>query len=179
MTIQLLVRRSAAYCLDILLLFLVLAPVAFLVESAAGIRPESGFQVWVAAVTSFSLPVWAYFTLCDASRSGATLGKRAMKLQVVRQEHAGRLTVTRALARTALKLLPWELAHIFGFALAGAVSDAVQMSGLAAGNGLALVYLGTAAASGGRRSVHDYAVPTAVVERRSAAPDTGGATASR
>jgi hypothetical protein len=77
------------------------------------------------------------------------------------------VTPTRALARTAVKLLPWEAAHIFGFALAGAVSDVVQVSGLVAANVLVLVYFGMAAATGGRRSVHDYAVATRVVDRRS------------
>ena len=65
------------------------------------------------------------------------------------------LVPTRALARTAVKLLPWEAAHIFGFALAGAVPDVVQVSGLVAANVLVLVYFGMAAATGGRRSVHD------------------------
>jgi uncharacterized RDD family membrane protein YckC len=151
----LLIRRSLAYCLDILLLFLVLAPLAFLLEWAFGLRPESGFQIWLAAVLSFSLPVWAYFTLSDASRSGATLGKKILRLAVVCEGESTRVTPTRALARTAVKLLPWEAAHIFGFALAGAVSDVVQVSGLVAANVLVLVYFGMAAATGGRRSVHD------------------------
>ncbi len=167
MRLGLLIRRSLAYCLDILLLFFVLAPLAFLVEWAFGLRPESRFQIWLAAVLSFSLPVWAYFALSDASRGGATLGKKILRVAVVREGTRGRLTPARALARTALKLLPWEIAHIFGFALAGAVPDVIQLSGLVIANVLALVFFGTAAATGGRKSVHDYAVATCVVDQRS------------
>ena len=87
-----------------------------LVEWALGIFPRTPYQVWLATVVSFSIPAWLYFLLSDCSGSGATIGKK-LRLRVV-QTGGARVGWLRSLARTAIKLLPWEMAHIFGFALA-------------------------------------------------------------
>jgi len=155
-------KRIAAYLIDIVLLFVVLAPLALLVERALGITPQSTFEVWIAAVMSFSIPAWLYFMLSDHSAAGATVGKRLLRLRVTTDGH-GAVSLPRALARTALKLLPWELAHIFGFALAGVVGPGVQNAGLIAANLLVVVYLAVLLLYRGRRSVHDLVVKTQVV----------------
>src|SRR5262245_20710678 len=109
---RLLIRRATAFCVDILLLAAVLFPLAFLVRAALGWPPASatGLEVWLAAVLVYSVPTWAYFVLSDRSARGATLGKRLFGLRVVRTT-GERVGVARALARTAVKLLPWETAH--------------------------------------------------------------------
>lgn len=160
---KLIVRRCIAYAIDIVLLFAVLAPVSLLVKSMFHLEPETGLEIWRSAVLSFSIPVWLYFTVSDASSSGATVGKRLMRLSVARA--AGDITVGRALARTAVKLLPWELAHIFGFALANILGEAAQLVGLTLANVFALVYFVVCAATRGARSVHDLVAGTAVVQR--------------
>ena len=59
---------------------------------------------------SVTLPVSLYFALSEASTRQATWGKHRMQLQV--SDTAGaRLSIPRALLRTALKFIPWELAH--------------------------------------------------------------------
>ena len=70
----------------------------------------------------------------------------------------------RAVGRTALKLLPWELTHLSAFALSAEMTQltTVQIVGLTASNLLGLTYLVSALVTRGRRSVHDYAASTQV-----------------
>lgn len=123
------------------------------------IRPESQIEIWRAAVLSFSVPAWLSFILSDHSRGGATLGKRLWHVRVVDQR-GQRLSLGRATGRTAIKLLPWELAHLVFVA---AAASRMQMLLIVAANLLVLVYLAVAIATHGRRSIHDFAVGTVVV----------------
>ena len=155
-------KRVGAYVVDILLLFVILASAATLIEQWLRISPHTPRQVWMATVLSFSIPVWLYFTLADHSPSGATIGKRVFRLRVLRLP-GSRLSLLRSFARTALKLLPWELAHLFGFALAAEIGAALQAAGLIAANALVVIYLAVLLATSGRQSVHDLLVHTEVV----------------
>ena len=161
----LLIRRATAYFLDIVLLFLVLAPAGQLVRFAVGWPAASptGLEVWLAAVLNFSVPTWTYFVLSDSSASGATVGKRMLGLRVARVTGA-RVGVARALARTAVKVLPWETAHFSAFALSTGAAELGlwELIGLSIANGLAVVYFVVAAWTRGRRSVHDYVAATEV-----------------
>lgn len=161
MNLKLVLKRIAAYLIDIALLFAILAPAALLVERLLRITPQNAYQVWLAAVLSFSLPAWLYFCLSDQSKTGATLGKKILGVRVFSTK-ADRINLWRALARTAIKLLPWELAHIFGFGLAEQVSSQVQSAGLIASNALVIAYLAIFLVTGGKRSLHDILVHTEV-----------------
>lgn len=57
-----------------------------------------------------TLPVTLYFTLLESSSHQATWGKRWQGIKVMYND-GKRLSRTRALSRTALKFIPWELAH--------------------------------------------------------------------
>jgi len=163
-------RRVAAYLVDILLLFAVLAPAGQLILWVLGAEtPRTGPAIGRVILWNFSLPAWLYFVLSDRSASGATLGKRLLKIQV-RDVSGERLSIGRALARTAVKLLPWELVHVSAFALSTDLTrfSQGQVIGVAVANVLTVVYLGVAVATRGRRSVHDYAAGTLV---RSATAD--------
>ena len=153
---SLLVRRIVAYIVDIALLFLALGPVGQLIRLAIGWPAASptGQEVWLAALLNFSVPTWTYFVLSDSSASGATVGKRLLRIHVTRLGQ-GRIGPGRALGRTAVKLLPWELTHLSAFALSSVL-------GLAIANGLLVIYLAVAAYTRGRRSVHDYVAKTEV-----------------
>lgn len=59
---------------------------------------------------SITLPVSLYFALSESSARQATWGKRKLRLRVERLDGA-RVSTGRSLARTALKFVPWELAH--------------------------------------------------------------------
>jgi uncharacterized RDD family membrane protein YckC len=161
----LLISRATAYFLDIVLLFFVLAPAGQLVRFAVGWPAASptGLEVWLAAVLNFSVPTWTYFVLSDSSANGATMGKRLLGLRVVWLT-GGRVSRARALARTAVKVLPWETAHLSALALSTGAADFRhwQVMGLLIANGLAVVYFVVAACTRGRRSVHDFVAATEV-----------------
>jgi len=161
----LLARRTAAYLVDIVLLFAVLFPAGLLVRYVVGWpgTAPTGPEIWLVSAVNFSLPVWAYFALADASPRGATVGKRLLGLRVVRLD-GGRVGLPRAVGRTAVKVLPWEAAHASAFALMTdpAGLNAAQAVGLTLANGLAVAYYVVAAWTAGRRSVHDLVVATAV-----------------
>jgi uncharacterized RDD family membrane protein YckC len=166
-------RRITAYLLDMFILFGVLALVGqlilWLLDAAL---PQTGPAIARVILWNFSLPAWLYFALSDRSASGATPGKRLLKIQA-RDVSGERLSIGRALARTVVKLLPWELVHVSAFALSTDLTQfsRTQVIGVAAANVLTIVYLGVAVATRGRRSVHDYAAGTLV---RSAAADMEG-----
>lgn len=147
------------------MLFALLGPGGFLIQQAIGYSPSTGPEIWRTLLISFSIPVWLYFWLSDASGCGATLGKRVFRLRVARDD-GETLGAGRALARTAVKLLPWELVHLSAFALSKDLDalSTVQGAGLVVANLLMLIYLWLAFTSRGRRSVHDILVGTRVGE---------------
>jgi uncharacterized RDD family membrane protein YckC len=58
-----------------------------------------------------SAPCLAYGTLLEGSGAGATLGKRWLGLRVV-DIYGSRIGRGHALWRNAVKLVPWEVAHV-------------------------------------------------------------------
>ena len=161
---NLFLRRVFAYLVDIAILFALLGPAGFLIQHAFGCSPSTGPEIWRVLILNFSIPVWIYFWLSDASVRGATLGKRIFRIRVSR-EPGRALGPGRAFVRTAIKLLPWELVHLSAFALSEDLDafSVAQGLGLATANLLMLVYLWVAFATFGRRSVHDLPVDTKII----------------
>jgi uncharacterized RDD family membrane protein YckC len=165
-------RRSAAYAIDIVLLFVVLGPLGFGIQGLTATTPSTGREIWHALLLQFSLPAWLYFTIADASARGATFGKRWLGLRVASVTANGatepRLTWPRALARTAVKLLPWELTHVAAFALApdDGSFTVLQGIGLTIANVLAIAWFVVAIRTRGQRSVHDFAAGSRVSTTR-------------
>jgi uncharacterized RDD family membrane protein YckC len=56
------------------------------------------------------LPVTLYFARSESSEQAATWGKRRVGIMVVGQ-NGKRLSLPRSLVRSAIKFLPWQLAH--------------------------------------------------------------------
>ena len=160
-----LARRLLAYGVDVLLLFAVLGPLGFAAARVPGVDASTatGPQVWLAAVLTFSLPCWAYFALSDAWRRCATVGKRVLGIRVATAD-GGRLPPPRALARTAVKLLPWErvLLSAFAFSPVPGAMGPVRLAGLATANLLALAYLAMAVRTRGGRAPEDVVAGTRV-----------------
>ena len=162
---MLILRRVAAYSIDIIILFSVLAPTSLLLNWLFG-TPQDGVMIWRAAVLSFSLPAWTYFVLSDWSRRGATLGKRLLNIAVA-DTTGQRISLVRAFTRTAIKLLPWELTHIvFVFALDSQQFAIPQQTLLIIANLLLVIYLAVVILTRGRRSIHDVLVGTTVSIRQ-------------
>ena len=70
-------------------------------------NPVSGQITGFFAIT---LPVTLYFALLESSAWQATWGKQRQHLKVI-CTNGERLSSTRAVGRTVLKFIPWELAH--------------------------------------------------------------------
>lgn len=109
--------RLLAFALDYLILGGYLLLLLWVSVSLIGAFPAFSERVGadpllgqLVGFVSVTLPVSLYFALSEASAGQATWGKRRMHLQV--SDTAGaRLSLPRALLRTALKFIPWELAH--------------------------------------------------------------------
>jgi uncharacterized RDD family membrane protein YckC len=107
-------RRALAAFVDVALvaaasLALHLGLVRSLASSEAA--PSSAIEWYLHLAAAVSLPLWLYHAASDASTRHATLGKRWLGLKVV-HIYGGDVEWTRALVRTAFKLVPWELAHV-------------------------------------------------------------------
>jgi uncharacterized RDD family membrane protein YckC len=75
-------------------------------------QPFSGpWMSQAAGFVSMTLPVTLYFSVMESSRFGASVGKLLTGLRV-RALHGRQLSFPRALARTVLKFVPWELGHL-------------------------------------------------------------------
>lgn len=165
--------RVGAYLGDMLLLFVVFGPAGLLVQSLTGLRPETGPEIWLFLLATFSLPSWLYFVLCESGAGGATVGKRLAGLQV-RTVNGGRIGPGRSLVRTAVKLLPWELVHWSAFGLSSSLQSFSprQTTGLALAWVLLAAWLISAARSGGRASIHDRLAGTEVTRAARAPVDS-------
>lgn len=88
--------------------FLAVPTLAATGAETAGVTPS----VWI-----LSLVIdWVYFAVMESSESGATLGKRAMKIKVV-GENGERLTFRRASVRYFSKILSY-IPLMLGFVMA-------------------------------------------------------------
>ena len=112
------VRRLLAFALDYVVIaaYLIILAAASLVILATPMRPpfESIWSnAWSAELAGFLLlttPVILYFALFESSYAGAPLGKRVLHVKVLRRG-GGRLSRARDLLLSAIKFLPWEMAH--------------------------------------------------------------------
>ncbi|MDX2072531.1 MAG: RDD family protein [Haliscomenobacter sp.] len=114
-TLNLILSRIAAALLDycfvigyaILLFGLVGLLFGFEKMGSMEFSPAAGQLI---AFSTLTLPVFLYFFLQEKSGKKATIGKRALRLQVEMINNGSSCT-QGILIRTALKLLPWEIAH--------------------------------------------------------------------
>lgn len=120
-------RRLIAFVLDylLILLYIVLlaAATSLLLFSPPGERVlaliDTPLRRDVLAFITLILPVGLYFAISESRPYGATWGKRRLALKVFHNEQAEPPGFGRSLLRTALKLLPWQLAHTALFNIPG------------------------------------------------------------
>ncbi|HEU4793561.1 MAG TPA: RDD family protein [Nitrolancea sp.] len=109
------VRRAAAYAIDVAIAYGIFLAIQ---TGISPLRNQFGSN-WMASAPLFegyilltiSLPVWCYFAFSESSSWRATIGKRLLGLCVT-DVSGKRLGLGRSVLRTAVKLLPWDLAHL-------------------------------------------------------------------
>ena len=114
------------------------------------------------------LPVTLYFAVQEGGPAHATWGKRRAGLVVVGMD--GRpVRFGRALLRSAVKFLPWQLAHtsllhIPGWPFEPTEPGPMVVAGLIAAQGLVLVYVGTMLFTPSHRTPYDWVAGTQVTD---------------
>lgn len=166
-------KRSAAYFIDVTIIYLIVMLVFQLlvlvpIREYIGLDENwfrIGWNVQVYVWVTISLPVWLYFIVLESSNYKATLGKRLFKLRVVNDTHDSKLPLQVSVKRTALKLLPWELIHI-GLNLPNPVwfEDTPSFRYLTlAGTLLFVFYFITILVSKRRTTIYDDLIKTKVI----------------
>jgi uncharacterized RDD family membrane protein YckC len=121
-------RRLLAALLDycVVLGWLVALAAVAVPLSLADLTPWDGHRDLSAFLASV-VPVWLYLTGTESSAAGATWGKRRLGLHVLgprgRRAHPARVAV-----RNAVKLVPWQLAHLGVVALSSKPGTATLVS---------------------------------------------------
>ena len=107
-------------------------------------------------------PTWAYLTVSESAVQ-ATWGKRCRRLQVITVT-GRRPGVARCAVRNAVKLLPWQLAHVAVVRMVLEVDDvALTAVAYVAGVALAVTTVLTAWRTIDHRALHDLVAGTMVV----------------
>ncbi|MEE9130462.1 MAG: RDD family protein [Phycisphaerales bacterium] len=171
-------RRIAAFGLDYLLIagylvvlaifgsILVFGPMKDVWQGLM----SSPVRMDLIAFITLILPVILYFTLMESSESGATFGKRRLGLRVVHKS-GERLSRWRALVRSVVKFLPWQLEHTCLFHIPGWPMETQEppvwvIVGLVLGWVAILMYVVTLAVGPTRRTLYDWVSGSQVVMSR-------------
>jgi uncharacterized RDD family membrane protein YckC len=113
------VRRSGAYLVDCAVMttaFVILQTFLFLPLRQRLIGSDEwlmagGVPLEIYTLLTISLPTWLYFAWSEQSTWQATIGKRFFRL-IVTDIGGSRIGFGRAMLRTIIKLLPWEVSHL-------------------------------------------------------------------
>ena len=167
-------RRLAAFGLDYLVIaaYMVVLTIVSVTGTSqlteAPVATEvSPWMFDLLAFVTLVLPVILYFALSEASQSQATWGKRRVGIVVV-TTHGERLSPSRSIVRSALKFLPWQIAHTCLFHIPG-WPTAVEAIPVAASAGLwvasllACASIATLFIAADHRTLYDRLARTGVI----------------
>ena len=159
-------RRAAALAADVPVIIawaLFATVVGVGLNILVGPQPRSPWALDLQAFLTLILPVFLTFSYQEGSARQATLGKRRMRIVVT--DAAGRPPgFRRALVRSAVKFLPWQLAHTAVFHLV-AGSTSVAFVALSVGAQLlVLASLMVMVLDSRHRALHDLVAGTRVVD---------------
>jgi uncharacterized RDD family membrane protein YckC len=164
-------RRTLGFLVDYVVIAAWLVAVVALGALARTVAPELGTRLFADPVTGqasgfvlLTLPVGLYFALLEAGPRGATIGKRRLRVRVVTAEGRA-MGLGRSLARTALKLVSWELSHaiVWRFATPGSAPEALLQGGLVVVWALVGANVVAALVDPARRTLYDRLSSTRVV----------------
>ena len=77
-----------------------------------GVFPSAPPAVDLSAFAATVLPAWIYLTVSESGSGRASWGRRRVGLRVVAQGDNGKTGAPRIAGRNAVKLMPWQLAHL-------------------------------------------------------------------
>lgn len=168
-----LARRLAAYAVDAALLFVA---VVLLLGGALGLVlhltvgfgwARDGPLLWAYVFGTVSIPFWLYYTLFEGGVRQATPGMRVLGLRVSGLD-GGRVGFGRALSRTVVKLVPFEVNHAVMFLPTPLLNETEPdfRQGFIAVGALMTTYLACVVVTRRRQSVHDLVAGTLVVRDR-------------
>ena len=166
-------RRLGAYAVDAALLFVAFglllgSAVGFVLYLTVGLEwMQNGWLFWAFVFTVMSLPLWLYYSLCESGVRQATIGMRLLGLRVTGLD-GERISFGRALLRTVVKLIPFEVNHAVMFLpvpLASESNPAFRPGFILIGV-LMIVYLASVILTRRNQSIHDLVAGTLVVRDR-------------
>ncbi|GAA1409617.1 hypothetical protein AUR04nite_23960 [Glutamicibacter uratoxydans] len=155
----------AVLALATLLLWLLTGKVHNWLELGVTGAQALGFLVLVA-------PVGIYLYATESFSAQATWGKAKLGLKVVDAATGGKPSKAQVLLRTAIKLLPWEIAHFAVWHIVARVSSGQPafnrrlMAVTLLADALPFAYVASVAFQRDRRGPHDLAAGTQVVDAR-------------
>ena len=172
-------RRLLAFLLDYVVIAAYIVVLTLVTQAAAlaGLSITGLFanpiRADLLAFLLLVLPVILYFALSESSPRQATWGKRRMNLCVTSTDDQ-RLSFPRALLRSAVKFLPWQIAHtslfqIPGWPLNATTVPAGSVTGFILVWVMIFVYLGFLFFQPTRRTPYDFASGSVVVDSISTA----------
>lgn len=162
-------KRIFAFLLDYLVITIygifVVGTISFVFRPY--IEPLFSSSPVTAEVTGFliiTLPISLYFILCECSKWKGTFGKRKMGISVV-DVFGQRIGISRSAIRTAVKFLPWEIAHfgVWQLMLSSSLSEITVYIILIVVNLAILTYLIIPFTNKKKKNVYDWVAGTEVV----------------
>jgi uncharacterized RDD family membrane protein YckC len=169
-------RRLAAFGVDYLVILSWIAAIAsigvgvrkaFGVQLRADMTPSDKRMGHLIGLVSLTLPVTLYFAVGEHSNGHGTLGKQLLGIRVERVG-GGSVSLRRALVRSAVKFIPWELAHTVIWHSPGrpfaAAPGTSGVTGYVLSLGLACLYLGSTMVGNGR-TPYDRVAGTVVTRK--------------
>ena len=169
-------RRTAAFLLDYVIISVYIG-LLVAIGVGLGLGPLKGFfhtlfadpnRSELSAFVLLVLPVILYCAILESSPWQATVGKRALGLRVTGAQ-GGRLRLPRALARSVLAFVPWELTHaclwrIPGWPLAVTSISPLIVAGLVLVWVIVAVYLGSMLLSRQHQTLYDWLTGVYVIK---------------
>ncbi|MDR9450313.1 MAG: RDD family protein [Acidimicrobiia bacterium] len=125
-----------------------------------GFHTPSAWDMY--AFVTLVAPVAVNFALIEASPRQATPGKRRLNLVVIDAKES-QLTRSRSLARSAVKFVPWQMAHTAVFQLFARSTAAGHIVLSIAAQILVVASIATMALDSQHRALHDLIARTRVV----------------
>ncbi|HSK71808.1 MAG TPA: RDD family protein [Pyrinomonadaceae bacterium] len=167
------IQRLIAYAVDALLLFVVIGLLlggifGLILYLTVGFEwTPNGFLLWAYVFATLSIPCWLYYAIFESSERQATMGMRLLGLRVTGL-NGERISFGRALLRTVVKLIPFEVNHAVMFLPVPLMNETNPnfRYGFILVNMLMLVYLASVVLTSRRQSIHDLIAGTMVVRDR-------------